>query len=129
MIGRVDNSGRSLLSIELRVNATAEMTSVEAWVGTGFTGDLVLPQSVVDSLGLRRSGSVDAILADGSEIELSTYTCVIAWYGSQRTLEVIANDGDFPLLGIGLLLGKELRVDYRNLRLSLLPMEKDLSSR
>jgi hypothetical protein len=34
-------------------------------------------------------------------------------------LEVIANAGQTPLLGVGLLLAKELRVDYTNLELTL----------
>jgi clan AA aspartic protease len=124
MIGRVDNSGRALLAIEVRAESTSALSSIEAWVDTGFTGDLVLPQNVIDRLQLPKSGSVDAILADGSTIELSTYSCVIAWFDKERRLEVVANEGDHPLLGIGLLLAKELRIDYRNLRLSLLPVEK-----
>ncbi|MCE9552544.1 MAG: hypothetical protein K8T91_04090 [Planctomycetes bacterium] len=66
-----------------------------------------------------RSGSVDAVLADGSQMELNTYSCDIEWFGTVRNLEVIANAGECPLLGVGLLLGLELRIDYRNLRLTL----------
>ena len=39
-------------------------------------------------------------------------------------LEVIANDGEIPLLGVGLLPGKELRIDYTNLTLSLTPSSR-----
>ena len=125
MNGRVDHGGRALLQVTLRAGGNAR--PVDVWVDTGFTGDLLLPQSVIDQWELPRSGSIDAILADGSQIELSTYTCVIDWFGMERPLEVIANDGEIPLLGVGLLLGKELRVDYRSLRLSLepaLPLEE-----
>ena len=121
MIGRVDPSGRALLEITLRTGATSQ--ALEVWIDTGFSGDLVLPQFVVDDWQLQQSGSVDAILADGTQIELRTYSCAIDWFGKVRLLEIIANDGDVPLLGVGLLLGKELRVDYRNLKLSLLPVE------
>jgi hypothetical protein len=38
-------------------------------------------------------------------------------------MEVVANDGEHALLGISLLLARELRIDYRNLRVSLLPVE------
>ena len=121
MIGRVDSAGRALLGVTLRSGDASE--ELEVWIDTGFTGDLVLPQSVIDDWQLAQSGSVDAILADGSQIELSTYSCVIDWFGKARPLEVIANDGDFPLLGVGLLLGKELRVNYRSLTLFLAPVE------
>ena len=52
---------------------------------------------------------------------------LIDWFGAERSLEVIANEGEIPLLGVGLLLGKDLRVDYRNLKLSLEPVVKDLA--
>jgi clan AA aspartic protease len=126
MIGKVDNGGRSLLSVVLRSNPTSAASTMDVWIDTGFTGDLVLPQTFIDELRLLKSGSVDAILADGSQIELFTYTCVIEWFGSMRKLEVIANDGDYPLLGVGLLLGMELRIDYRNLKLSLTPVAKEI---
>jgi len=67
----------------------------------------------------------DATLADGTQTELSTHSCWIDWFGNTKTLEIIANKGECPLLGVGLLLGLELRVDYRNLRLELLPAPKD----
>ncbi|WP_419581436.1 hypothetical protein [Stieleria magnilauensis] len=56
---------------------------------------------------------------------MRTYSCVIEWFGDKRNLEVIANDGECPLLGVGLLLGLELRVDYRNLKLTLEPAAKE----
>ena len=85
----------------------------------------MLPQQVIDQLQLSKSGSVDAVLADGSQIELSTYTCLIEWFGAVKTLEVIANDGEFPLLGVGMLLGLELRIDYLNQKLNLASIDRE----
>ncbi len=119
MNGFIDENGRALLSVEVRPNPTSDVVAIEVWVDTGFTGDLVLSQTAIDSLGLDRSGSVDAILADGSQIELDTYTCFVNWFGEERRLEVVANEGDYPLLGVGLLLGLELRVNYHTLELTL----------
>ena len=45
-------------------------------------------------------------------------------FGRIRNLEVIANSGTTPLLGVGLLLAKELVVDYTNLLLTLRPKQK-----
>ncbi|MEQ8788288.1 MAG: hypothetical protein RIC55_18410 [Pirellulaceae bacterium] len=103
----------------MRGDSASQSTSLDVWIDTGFTGDLVLPQATIDSLALRQSGSVDAILADGSQVELKTYTCLIAWFGQDRHLEVVANNGEYPLLGVGLLLGLELRVNYDSNELSL----------
>ncbi len=127
MKGIVDNGGRSLLTVHIRSSAGANAAEVEVWIDTGFTGDLVMPQASIDALGLLQSGSVDAVLADGSQTELRTYSCVIQWFGNERNLEVIANDGEYPLLGVGLLLGLELRVDYRNLRLKLGPAVTEMT--
>lgn len=127
MKGLVDHAGRALIEVGLRTSPDSEPTLVEAWIDTGFTGELVMPIASIEQLGLELSGSVDAILADGSQTALSTYTCAIEWFGEMKTLEIIANDGACPLLGVGLLLGLELRVDYGNLQLELTPAIKESS--
>ena len=104
-----------------RFYAPKEPTGVQVnvWIDTGFTGDLVLPDSLIEDLELEVTGSIDGVLADGSQVELSTYHCQLKWFGRIRDLEVIANSGQTPLLGVGLLLAKELRIDYTNLELTL----------
>ena len=119
MNGVIDESGRALLTVEVLSETASEVAAVQVWVDTGFTGDLVLSHKVIASLGLVRSGSVDAILADGSQIELDTFTCYVRWFGQDRRLEVVANEGDCPLLGVGMLLGLELRANYFTLELAL----------
>lgn len=119
MKGIVDDSGRAILPIQIFCGKHPLGVEVDTWIDTGFTGDLVLPESVVEELELEVTGSIDGILADGSQIELATHHCQLSWFGRIRDLEVIANTGQMPLLGVGLLLAKELRVDYVNLELSL----------
>lgn len=53
-------------------------------------------------------------LADGTEVVLDTYGCTIQWFGEQRPVEVVANDGQFPLLGVGLMRDRRLEIDYRS---------------
>jgi predicted aspartyl protease len=74
----------------------------------------VLPQRQIEDLALWESGTVKAILADGSEVALKKYVCLIEWFGEERDLEVVANEGEYPLLGVGLLLGHDLRISYRS---------------
>ena len=121
MKGVVDSGGRSLINILVASSDAPKTAEVQVWIDTGFTGDLVMPQTAIDGLGLTKSGSIDAVLADGSQTELSTYSCLVEWFGNKRSLEVIANDGQYPLLGVGLLLGLELCIDYRNLKVTLEP--------
>jgi hypothetical protein len=98
MKGVVDDSGRAILPIKILCPKYPTGLQIDTWIDTG---------------------SIDGVLADGSGIELSTYHCELEWFGKLRALEVIANSGQTPLLGVGLLLAKELRVDYSNLELTL----------
>ena len=119
MRGFVDASGRAMLPIQILCAKYPDGLQVDVWIDTGFTGDLVLPLSVIADLALEATGTLDGVLADGSQVELTTYHCQLSWFGRLRDLEVIANSGQTPLLGVGLLLAKELRIDYTNLALSL----------
>lgn len=114
MNGHVDSSGRALVSVSIRRSDDADPQEITAWIDTAFNGDLVLPQQQIDDMALPQSGTVKAILADGAEAVLKIYTCSIDWFGATRRLEVVANEGQFPLLGIGLLLGVDLYISYRS---------------
>ena len=74
---------------------------------------------MIESLGLEQSAGIRARLADGNEVTLESYACILDWFGDQRAVEVIANDGEVPLLGIGLLIGHRLTVDYTDLTVSI----------
>jgi clan AA aspartic protease len=113
MTGSVDSLGRALLRVQLQHPQSAGAVEMEAWIDTGFTGELVIPQQQIAALGLPLGPVVKAILADGSQIDLDTYHCLVDWFGAWRGVEVGANQGQFPLLGIGLLLGRELQINYQ----------------
>jgi clan AA aspartic protease len=114
MNGHVDSNGRALVAVSVRPSDAAAAIEVQAWIDTAFNGDLVLPKQQIDDLELPHSGTVKAILADGTTVTLKTYGCFIDWFGEERYLEVVANEGEYPLLGIGLLLGRDLRISYRS---------------
>lgn len=114
MNGQVDSFGRALVTVSIRPSNVAAAHDVQVWIDTGFNGDLVLPQQHIDDLALSESGTVKAILADGSEVTLQRYVCRIDWFGKQRDLEVVANEGEYPLLGVGLLWGQDLHISYRS---------------
>ena len=114
MNGSVDRGGRALVSISVRASDVAAAHEIQVWIDTGFTGDLGLPQQQIEDLTRPLSGTVKAILADGSEVTLKRYVCLIDWFGEERDLEVVANEGEYPLLGVGLLLGHDLRISYRS---------------
>jgi len=113
MNGHVDGNGRALVTTSIRPTVVASAHDIQVWIDTGFNGDLVLSQQEIDELGLPALGTVKAILADGSEVALQRYTCLMNWFGKELDLEVVANDGEYPLLGVGLLTGYDLHISYR----------------
>ena len=74
----------------------------------------MLPQQQIHDLALPHSGTVKAILADGSKVALKTHACLIDWFGEERYLEVVANNGEYPLLGVGLLVDHDLHISFRS---------------
>lgn len=112
MNGLVDEFGRALLDLTIRSTCNDVPVEVTVWVDTAFNGELVVSRAIVESLRLQQSAGVRAILADGNKVTLESYACVLDWFEDQRAVEVIANNGQMPLLGIGLLTGHRLVVDY-----------------
>jgi predicted aspartyl protease len=119
MIGKVDHAGRALLTVQLCRSPHAPTSEISVWIDKGFTGELVLPRSQIDDLSLPLTGTVSATLADGSRAVLTTHECFVHWFDEVRRLEVVANDGTCPLLGVGLLLERRLAIDYPAGHLSL----------
>jgi clan AA aspartic protease len=112
MNGIVDNSGRALLTVSIRSTPEDDPTDIQAWVDTAFNGELVMPRRFIEAARLSQSAGIEARLADGKIVTLESFGCWLRWFDENRRIEVIASDGEFPLLGISLLLGHRLIVDY-----------------
>lgn len=57
---------------------------------------------------------VKAELGDGTEAVFETYACTLEWFGVLQEIEALESSAGEPLLGVGLLNGHELLVNYRN---------------
>jgi clan AA aspartic protease len=112
MIGRVDGQLRALLPIRISAKLNGAYQDVESWIDTAFDGHLVFSRQLIDDLKLDSLVQTDAVLADGSVVTLDTFLCFVDWFGERMPLQVIANEGRFPLLGTALLDGHRLQVDY-----------------
>jgi clan AA aspartic protease len=119
VIGIIDQAGRALLTLSLAKDQGCALSNLQVWIDTAFDGELVMPLAIIRRLGLQPSAAVEATLADGSKVALATYACNLDWFGERREIEVIANEGRFPLLGVALLKERRLVVDYRASGLSL----------
>jgi clan AA aspartic protease len=111
--GQVDRADRALIVLDVRSTEAAESVELTAWIDTAFTGELVIPRSIIEQLQLPQSSAVMAGLADGTQAVLETFSCVVEWFGDERRVEVIEIAGHLPLLGIGLLRSCKLEIDYR----------------
>ena len=89
-----------------------ERTKLAVWVDTAFNGGLAISHKQIELLGLIKESSAEAVLADGKTVELETYACFFDWFGASYETQVIANDGEYPLLGTMLLSGHKLEIDY-----------------
>ena len=119
MIGTVDDRNRALMDLEVRRTRNAQGTCVTAWIDTAFDGHLVFPMWLIKELDLEPLVETDAILADGRKVTLETFICYVAWFGNLIPLQVVANAGQLPLLGTGLLEKHVLHVDYLKKQVTL----------
>jgi clan AA aspartic protease len=98
-------------TVELAVyGPSGQSRIIKAVVDTGFTGDLVLPQTEVAALGLQFLIYDSAVLADGSGVPLSVHEATILWHGVQRHALILAA-GQEPLLGMSLIYGSRLTLE------------------
>src|SRR5690606_21600235 len=112
MTGTVDSYVRALLSVEVATDESAAAEVLDVWVDTGFTGDLVIPQTEIDRMGLQKCGTIEGVLADGTTGRFRKYACWVEWFNERKLVEAVANDGDYPLLDVGLPVGHDLHVSY-----------------
>ena len=82
MNGNVDDDLRALLEVRIGSAPNGSKSTVLVWVDTAFNGGLVLPRQEIRRLGLKEYSSTPAILADGQQVELPTYTCYLDWFGA-----------------------------------------------
>ena len=90
-----------------------EIVRVTFIIDTGATGEMTMPQSVIDRLNLPLAEDADSVgvtLADGSSSSGRMYIARIFWHGRLREVDVV-NVGTEPLIGMGLLYGSNLNVD------------------
>src|SRR5689334_15804754 len=106
MKGVVDDSLRALLEIAISATRGGTQHAIQVWVDTAFNGGLVIPRSQIEALGLKQASTTQAILADGNVVDLETFTAYLNWFDKPIRTQVVANDGQLPLLLGTLLLNK-----------------------
>lgn len=103
---------RAILEVRISKSQDDVPQLLAVWVDTAFDGFLVFPHETIAKLKLQQEAATEAILADGSCVTLESYICYVDWFGSKVAAQVIANQGQLPLLGTELLAGRKLLIDY-----------------
>jgi len=106
----VVRSHQALIDVIFRSVGRSNLV-LEFVVDTGFTGELTLPSSAVQALGLPLVRQITANLADDSTIDVDVHAATILWDGYEREVGVLAT-GSRPLLGTLLLDGYELTARF-----------------
>jgi clan AA aspartic protease len=119
VIGTVDARSRALLEVLVSNRLHDDYKPVTTWIDTAFDGHLVFSLELIRELALDALAETEAVLADGSIVVMDTYVCYLEWLGRRMPLQVVANEGKFPLLGTGLLEQRILHVDYVKKTLAL----------
>lgn len=119
MIGIVDESRRALLEVSVAADKDAMNEPLKVWIDTAFNGCLAIPRPQIERLGLKQASTTQAILADGHVVDLETFTGYLDWFGKVYRTQIVANDGEFPLLGTMLLADRKLLIDYTTKRVVL----------
>jgi clan AA aspartic protease len=110
--GFVDDKLRALLRVPVSASRDGARSDILVWIDTAFNGGLVIPRRQITELGLVKESSAEAILADGNCVELETFACFFDWFGNSYETQIVANEGQYALLGTMLLDGHRLDIDY-----------------
>lgn len=113
MKGFVDDKLRALIRLPVSASSDGERQEIDVWIDTAFNGTLALPQKRIAELAFAKESSAEAILADGHTVELETFACFFDWFGNSYATQIVANDGEYPLLGTMLLDGHRLDIDFQ----------------
>ena len=119
MRGIVDESLKALIEVPIGAEYDVEKEPISVWIDTAFNGGLVIARQHIDRLGFKQSSTTQAVLADGRMVDLETFTCYLEWFGNVFRTQVVANDGEFSLLGTMLLADRQLVIDYMERRVTL----------
>src|SRR3954470_24898583 len=107
--GRVNSRIEPVLTVAVH-DVSGNRHSLEVTVDTGFNGCMTLPNTTIQQLGLKKSGDVQIILADGRAQACAVYRVIVDWDGIPVDIEVEAADFR-PLIGTALLRGFHLSVE------------------
>lgn len=109
--GLVDD--KNSLWVKLRVSGYHGGKDIFFRIDTAFDGELSMPVSLAVPLGLPLIGESEYQIAGGATFQPLKFTASIQWGTQNRLATVNVDQSKIPLLGLGLLNGYVLLVDFK----------------
>ena len=109
--GQVNLMRQPSITIAL-IDGDGRQRAIEARLDTGFSGDLTLPQIAIAQLGFpvaTRSGHYT--IGSGAMATFTAYEGKMQWRNDVRSIVVLESE-ILPVVGVGLLWGNNLSVDF-----------------
>ena len=107
IVGRVNEYNEAIIEVQIR----GYVPSVEAVIDTGFQGaDLLLPQTVIEQIGLRPAGMMTFRLANEQETKFTYYDGEVMWHDGFRPVKVLESENSC-LASADLLAGSHIEID------------------
>jgi clan AA aspartic protease len=120
MQGNVNDRLEAVVGLELI--GPARRCRIDVVIDTGFNGTLSLESEVIREMDLRRNGTREGTLADGTVVEFDAYLGEVVWHRADRTVTVLESAGG-NLLGMELLEDSRLTIDVlKEGRLTIQPI-------
>jgi len=86
---------------------------------TGFNGELMIPQKIIDELHLEQIGISDYVTASGEAEETKVYKCTIDFFGGKKEIAVLGTQAPFALAGMELFHECEILIERHKNRVEI----------
>lgn len=100
---------------------------IEAIIDTGFNGALSLPQKVIEELKLKKIGSAQYVMADGTISDSNIYLAEVTWFNEKVEVSVISSSSEFSLMGMELLSRAKIILEPAKGKLTIKPSADNFS--
>mgnify|MGYP001565963466 CR=1 FL=1 len=84
------------------IDLNVSKTKIKLLVDSGFNGQMMLPQKVIDKLNLEQIGFSDFTLVNGEQKRTNIYKAEIDFFNKTINVDVLSTNADFSLAGMEL---------------------------
>ena len=110
MTGGIVTAARKPVMPLTALDGSGRRHTIRVIIDTGFTGELVLPESYIRRLGLTLGDYREVRPATGEFIRIPSGEVTVIWQGQRRSVQVLQLDSE-PLLGMEFLWRHRIIID------------------